>query len=111
MDKLDLLMCVVPHYDAGVPGNSTFIINGIAKQSGFTSKVIDFNYSISQQFETVFDGDVDDWINADVLFDDEDPKALEYPKFHTMIDQWVDIIIKENPRYVGFSVLTYLNYI
>jgi radical SAM superfamily enzyme YgiQ (UPF0313 family) len=107
---MDMLVCVVPHYDAFKPSIASFLINGISKQNGFISKVIDFNYELFQNFFDVFGDEIDHWMNIDTFFDSEN-KALKYDKFVSLLDKWAERILDENPRYVAFSVLTHRNYL
>ena len=107
----DFLFCITPHYDIAIPVISPFLLKSEIKQNNFKSKVIDFNLDLSKKFTNIFEETVEGWTNVDILFNNATKKALTFPKFNDLIDQWKNIIVDHKPKYVGFSILTSLNYL
>lgn len=105
----DILFCITPHYDSEMPSIALAILNAVAKQNGYQSKLVDFNLDLFHQSKYIFDNQFEEWTNVDTIF--SHTNTITSKKLSNLIDQWANYIKGYNPKYVAFSVLSSFNYL
>jgi hypothetical protein len=98
----DIIFLNVPLMSLSFPAAGTNLLKGIVENHGFKARVLDLNYKL---FEHVGQEIYDEYANYFTL-EGSIPSNLE-PQYNHFLDQHVDWIVAQNPRYVGVSVFTF----
>ena len=111
---LDLLIVSVPVLDLQYPPSSPAVIKSCAKAAGFTAKTLDLNLELRKICKTH-----DNFFQVQYNFenvsphikDTKDPVLAFFDNDLELVRQWLDtsieLIAKENPRWLGISVFSY----
>ena len=106
---LDILFLSVPILDLQYPPSSAAVLKSCVKSAGYTAKVLDANIllkeysqdfvSVSNEFETVSGSDEGTLVEK--LFDNY------INEIQNWLDNLLDRIKKENPKWLGISIFSY----
>ena len=84
------------------PAAGTNLLKGVVENHGFKARVLDLNYKL---FEHVGQEIYDEYANYFTL-EGSIPDNLKL-QYNCFLDQHVDWIVAQKPRYVGVSVFTF----
>lgn len=101
----DFILCNVPKSDVYSPIIGLPILKSVLNENSYSSKILDFNIELYQCYKEIFN--VDEWVDLDILF--KQP-ILDNTLYTNLLDEWTDVIIQHNPKYVGFSAFSGHNF-
>jgi len=99
---LDILFLNVPLMNLGYPAAGTALLSGICRHHGYTSKVIDLNYTLYQQHGQDFYNEVASYLTLSGEIDSK----IRY-LYQEFLREQIVIIREHNPCYLGISVFTF----
>lgn len=97
----DFILCNVPKSDVYSPIIGLPILKSVLNENSYLSKIIDFNIELYQCYKDIFN--VNEWVDLDLIFKQPITNNDLYTK---LLDEWTDLIISYDPRYVGFSAFS-----
>jgi radical SAM superfamily enzyme YgiQ (UPF0313 family) len=108
---LDILICIIPKILPDAPTVGPSVLKAHIEKEGFTCKVVDFNidlYHECKNRDKINHFYEDDYIFTMEYFQKEfnEDFILFYNDLEDVFLKWINIIDKENPKFVGLSLLS-----